>query len=117
MDKISYALGLSIANNFKASGINEVNIESFTKAITAVLGGSKPEISYEEAQQILNDFFGKLQEERLKINKLAGEEFLTINKNKPGVETLPSGLQYQILKKGEGKIPAATDTVDRKSVV
>lgn len=111
MDKISYALGLSIGNNFKASGINEIDTESFTKAMNAVLKNQKPEMGYEEAQQLLNDFFGRLQNERLQINKLAGEEFLTINKNKPGIVTLPSGLQYQIIKKGEGKIPAATDTV------
>ncbi|NDV69163.1 FKBP-type peptidyl-prolyl cis-trans isomerase [Dysgonomonas sp. 25] len=111
MDKISYALGLSIGNNFKASGINKLDVKSFTDAISAVLEGQKPELEYDEAQQVLNDFFGQLQDERLKINKLAGEEFLEINKNKPGVVTLPSGLQYLILQKGEGKIPAATDTV------
>lgn len=111
MDKISYALGLSIGNNFKTSGINELNTETFTKALNAVLKGEELEMDYEEAQNLLNDFFGKLQNERLQINKLAGEEFLTINKNKAGIITLPSGLQYQVLKVGEGKTPVASDTV------
>ena len=111
MDKISYALGLSIGNNFKASGVKDIDIDIFSKEILDVLKNQKTSISYDEAKQIINDFFTKLQEEKLEINKKAGEEFLKINKEKPGVVTLPSGLQYMVLKKGEGKIPAATDTV------
>lgn len=111
MDKISYALGLSIGNSFKASGVKDIDIDIFSKAILDVLKNQKPSMSYDEAKQIINDFFTKLQEEKLEINKKAGEEFLKINKEKPGVVTLPSGLQYMVLKKGEGKIPAATDTV------
>lgn len=111
MDKISYALGLSIANNFLASGIKEVNIEAFTKALGDVLGEKTPEMSYDEAKNVINEYFTKLQEERVGINKKAGDEFLKINKEKAGVVTLASGLQYEILKKGEGKTPAASDTV------
>ncbi len=111
MDKISYALGLSIGNNFRASGVNDIDIDAFSKAIMDVLKDQQPSMSYDEAKEVINNFFTKLQEERLVINKQAGEEFLSINKSKPGVVTLPSGLQYMILKKGEGKIPVATDTV------
>lgn len=111
MDKISYALGLSIGNNFKASGINKLDIDSFTKAVKDVMDGAKPEMTYDEAKGVLNSFFSKLQEDKLNLNKKAGEEFLAINKEKPGVVTLPSGLQYQILKKGEGPIPKATNQV------
>lgn len=111
MDKISYALGLSIGNNFMSSGIKNVDFESFLKGMQDVINGSQAAISYEEAQQVLNDFFGKLQEERLELNLKAGEEFLAINKNRPGVVTLPSGLQYEILKEGNGPKPKATDQV------
>ncbi|MDU1890568.1 MAG: FKBP-type peptidyl-prolyl cis-trans isomerase [Dysgonomonas sp.] len=111
MDKISYALGLSIGNNFMSSGIKNVDIESFVKGMQDVLNGQQSAISYEEAQQLLNDFFTKLQEERLDINLKAGEEFLAINKERPGVVTLPSGLQYEILKEGNGPKPKATDQV------
>lgn len=111
MDKVSYALGLSIGNNFMSSGIKNLNFESFLKGMQDVVNGAPAEISYEEAQQLLNDYFGKLQDERLDLNLKAGEEFLAINKNKPGVVTLPSGLQYEILKKGEGAVPTATDQV------
>lgn len=111
MDKISYALGLSIANNFKSAGINKLDIDSFKKAVEDVLAGNKTTVSYDEAKQLLNDYFTQLQEEKFDINQKAGEEFLAANKNKEGVVTLPSGLQYLILKKGEGAIPKATDQV------
>ena len=111
MDNISYALGLSIGNNFQNSGINNLQVEDFVKGLKDVLGGAEPEISYDEAKQVINDYFMNLQKERLELNKKAGEEFLNINKGKAGVVTLPSGLQYQVLKQGEGAKPAASDKV------
>lgn len=111
MDKVSYALGLSIGNNFQSSGIKEFNVEDFVKGLKDVLAGEKPEISYDEAKQVINDYFVKLQKESLEINKKAGEEFLAINKSRAGVVTLPSGLQYQVLTKGTGAKPKATDSV------
>ena len=111
MDKISYALGLSIGNNFQNSGINNLQVEDFVKGVNDVLSGAQPAISYDEAKQIINEFFMNLQKQKLELNKKAGEEFLTINKGKAGVVTLPSGLQYQVLQKGEGAKPTATDKV------
>lgn len=111
MDKISYALGLSIANNFKATGIKELNVEDFTAAVAAVFEGGEPALSYDEAKQIMNEYFTNLQKFQLEQNKLMGEEFLAENKKNPNVVTLPSGLQYEILKEGEGKHPSATDQV------
>lgn len=111
MDKISYALGLSIGNNFLSSGINKVDLSSFTKAMEAVLNNTEPEMSYDEAKDVINEYFADLQAQKLDINKKAGEEFLEINKKKAGVVTLPSGLQYEVLTKGTGAIPAATDQV------
>ena len=111
MDKVSYALGLSIGNNFQNSGINDLQIEDFVKGLKDILGGQTPEISYDEAKQVINDSFMKLQKEKFEINKKAGEEFLNINKGKAGVVTLPSGLQYQVLQKGEGPKPTASDKV------
>lgn len=111
MDKVSYALGLSIGNNFQNSGINNLQIEDFVKGLKDVLEGAVPEISYDEAKLVINDFFVKLQGEKLEINKKAGEEFLNINKEKAGVVELPSGLQYQVLQKGTGAKPVASDKV------
>lgn len=111
MDKISYALGLSIANNFRASGVKELNFDAFLKGVKDVYGESKPDISYEEAQGLLNEFFTKAQKEQEELAKKAGEEFLAINAKREGVHTLPSGLQYQVLKSGNGKKPKETDQV------
>ena len=111
MDKISYALGLSIGNNFRTSGIKDLSIDDFIKGVDDVLSDKAPDISYDEAKKIINDYFVKLQDEQLKLNKEAGEEFLRINKEKAGVVSLPSGLQYEILKKGSGVKPKATDKV------
>ena len=111
MDKVSYALGLSIGNNFQNSGIKKLQVEDFVKGLEDVLGEKQPAISYEEAKQVINDYFMKLQQERLEINKQAGAEFLEINRHKAGVVELPSGLQYEILKQGKGAKPSASDKV------
>lgn len=112
MDKISYALGLSIGNNFLSTGIKKVDFESFLKGMQDVINNTPVAMSYEEAQQVMNDYFTKLQGEKLEINLKAGEEFLAINKKRPGVVTLPSGLQYEIIKEGNGPKPKATDQVE-----
>ena len=111
MDKVSYALGLSIGNNFQSSGIKQLQVADFVKGLEDVLGEKQPAISYEEAKQVINDYFMKLQQERLEINKQAGAEFLEINRHKEGVVELPSGLQYEILKQGTGAKPSANDKV------
>ena len=111
MDKVSYALGLSIGNNFQSSGIKQLQVADFVKGLEDVLGEKQPAISYEEAKQVINDYFMKLQQERLEINKQAGAEFLEINRHKAGVVELPIGLQYEILKQGTGAKPSANDKV------
>ncbi|MBR5296720.1 MAG: FKBP-type peptidyl-prolyl cis-trans isomerase [Parabacteroides sp.] len=111
MDKISYALGLSIGNNFQNSGINNLQVEDFVKGLNDVLSGAQPAISYDEAKQVINEYFMNLQKQNLELNKNAGEEFLAINKEKAGVVTLASGLQYQVLQNGEGVKPTAQDKV------
>lgn len=111
MDKVSYALGLSIGNNFLNSGIKNLQVEDFVKGLTDVLNEKQPDITYDEAKEVINEFFIKLQKEKMEINKKAGEEFLHINKGRAGVVELPSGLQYQILKQGNGAKPKATDKV------
>lgn len=111
MDKVSYALGLSIGNNFLNSGIKNLQVEDFVKGLTDVLNEKQPDITYDEAKEVINEFFIKLQKEKMEINKKAGEEFLHINKGRAGVVELPSGLQYQVLKQGNGAKPTATDKV------
>ncbi|MDR2775821.1 MAG: FKBP-type peptidyl-prolyl cis-trans isomerase [Tannerella sp.] len=111
MDKISYALGLSIGNNFRNSGIKVVNVTDFMKGLNDVLSDVQPAIDYREAKQIVNDYFVQLQDDKSALNKQAGAEFLRINREKAGVVELPSGLQYEVLKKGNGEKPKASDKV------
>jgi len=111
MDKVSYALGLSIGNNFQNSGIKDLNTDHFLQGLKDVMNGDKTAISYEEAKTVINTLFTKLQKEKVENNKKAGEEFLAINKDRAGVVTLASGLQYQVLTAGDGEKPKATDKV------
>lgn len=93
------------------SGITRLQTEDFMQGLSDVLAGRKPELDYEEAKKVINDFFAELQHEKFENNKKAGEEFLAINRQKAGVTELPSGLQYQVLRKGEGPVPTASDKV------
>ncbi len=111
MDKLSYALGLSMGNNFKSSGIQTLSVTDFANGVKAVYEGEKPEMTYSEAKQVINDFFMQMQREINDRNRAEGEAFLAENKKKPGVVALPSGLQYEVLTEGKGKKPASTDRV------
>ncbi len=111
MNKVSYALGMSVANNILASGVKDLNIEEFANAIKAVLTNQQPTLSVEEAQQVLTEYFTKLQEEQVKMFKAEGEAFLAENAKKEGVVTLPSGLQYKVITEGNGNKPTANQQV------
>lgn len=111
MDKLSYALGLSMGNNFKSSGIQSLNIDDFANGVKAIYENIKPEMSYDEAKQIINEFFTRMQQEMTEKNREIGEKFLVENKKRAGVITLPSGLQYEVITEGKGAKPKATDRV------
>lgn len=111
MNKVSYALGLSIGQNFKASGFENINTEDFVAGLNSVLEENEPAMSIDEAKMIINEYFAEVQAKAVKLNKEAGEEFLRINSHKAGVITLSSGLQYEILTEGKGDKPKLTDTV------
>ena len=88
MDKLSYALGLSMGHNFLGSGIKSLNVEDFAKGVEAVYKQEKPEISFDEAKKIINEFFSNLQDEIAETNKQAGKEFLAENAKRSGVVVL-----------------------------
>lgn len=117
-DKLSYALGLSMGNNFQRSGIPEINVQDFADGVAAVYYGAEPKMTYAEAQQTVQEFFMELQkkqqEEAAKmadVNAKAGEDFLLENGKRVEVKTTPSGLQYEVIKEGDGEKPSATDRV------
>lgn len=111
MDKVSYALGLSIGQNFKASGFDNINSTDFMDGLNSVLNDSEVKMTIDEAKSVINAYFAEVQEKSIRLNKEAGEEFLKINAHKRGVTTLSSGLQYEILTEGNGDRPKLTDTV------
>lgn len=111
MEKLSYSLGLSIAGNLQKSGVSELDFDAFAKGLKHQLEGSKPEITSEEANQIINEFFSALQSKQFEANITAGKEFLAENSKREEVIILESGLQYEVLTQGEGKIPEASDSV------
>ena len=118
MDKLSCALGLGIGRQLAQMGAKDMNIDDFAMAIRDVIEGNDLKVTNREAQTIVNDYFQKQEEkmraelaEKGKEAKEAGEKYLAENAKKEGVVTLPSGLQYQVLKEGNGRKPKATDSV------
>lgn len=111
MDKFSYGLGMGIGQNLLSMGVKEMSIEDFVKGIKDILSGNNTEMTHAEAQKVVNEHFRKLSEEAYAVNKAAGEKFLAENAKKQGIVALPSGLQYEVIKEGNGKKPSATDRV------
>lgn len=111
MNKISYALGLNIGKSLKKSGIKELDIDRFSKGVKDVLLNNSFDISEEESRTILNDFFTRLQQDLLEKNKTQGKLFLEENAKRESVKQTPSGLQYEIIKEGNGQKPLASDRV------
>ncbi len=118
MDKVSYALGLGIGRQLAQMGADGLDINDFAQAIKDILAGREPQVSDAEAQAIVSDFFAQQEAkqraaaaEKYKDSKEKGEQWLAANAKKEGVVTLPSGLQYQVLREGNGRQPKATDAV------
>ena len=118
MDKVSYALGIGIGRQLSQMGAADLNIDDFAQAIKDVIAGDL-KLGDAEAQQIVQEFFAKQEEkqkaeaaEKGKAAKQDGEKFLAENGKKEGVITTASGLQYQVLREGNGQSPKATDTVE-----
>ena len=118
MDKLSYALGLGIGRQLAQMGAEQLSIDDFAQAIKDVVAGGQLKLDEAEAQVIVQEFFQKQEEkhraaaaEMGKKAKEEGEKYLAENAKKEGVVTLPSGLQYLVIKEGNGKRPKATDKV------
>lgn len=116
-DKISYSIGLNIGGNLKRDAI-DIDEDALAKGIKDALTGSKPLLTEKEVQDTMAAFQKTMmakQAEKMKSvgdkNKKDGEAFLAENKKKEGVKTTASGLQYRVIKAGDGKMPKATDTV------
>lgn len=118
LDRISYALGLSMGNNFRASGIRSINVKDFADGVAAVFEGAEPKMSYDEAKLEIKNFFEAMEAEQREaaakmgeVNEKAGKAFLEENGKRVEVSTTASGLQYEVLEEGSGKQPTAQDQV------
>ncbi len=118
LDRISYALGLSMGNNFRSSGIKTINVKDFADGVAAVFEGVKPRMTYDEAKLEIKNFFEAMEAEQQaaakkmgEVNEVAGKKFLEENGKRAEVSVTPSGLQYEVLQEGTGKQPVATDRV------
>ena len=111
MDKISYAIGLSMGQNLMGSGVTSLDYADLAAGIKDVLEKNQPQISYQEAQQVLGKFFSELEAKIAGEAKAAGEAFLAENAKREGVKVTDSGLQYEVLEATIGQKPNATDKV------
>ena len=110
-DSVSYALGLNIGHSLLQSGSKDLNADILACAIKDVLNGDKTKFEPQDAEQILRNYFAALEEAKHQEAISEGKAFLENNAKRPEVTTLESGLQYEILKAGEGPKPKATDKV------
>jgi FKBP-type peptidyl-prolyl cis-trans isomerase FklB len=117
-EKISYGIGVDMSKNFKKQGV-EFDLKTLMRGFQDESSGKKLLMSEEEMRSTLNAYQTELLQKRVQAlrvaaeqNKKAGDAFLAENKTKEGVVTLPSGLQYKILKAGDGKKPTESDTVE-----
>lgn len=117
-DRLSYALGLSMGNNFRSSGIESIQVSDFADGVAAVFEGAEPKMSYNEAKATIQAFFTELQKKQeeqasamAEVNAKAGSEFLDANAKRDEVKVLTSGLQYEVIAEGMGNSPKASDTV------
>jgi FKBP-type peptidyl-prolyl cis-trans isomerase FklB len=112
-EKHSYALGVNIGTGLGKQGL-DVDPALVAKGLQDALAGKKTLLTQDEVQAQLAELQAEMQKKQMALaesNKQAGDAFLAANKAKEGVVTLPSGLQYKVLKAGDGKKPAAEDTV------
>ncbi|MFT3824711.1 MAG: FKBP-type peptidyl-prolyl cis-trans isomerase [Chitinophagaceae bacterium] len=110
LDSFSYAIGVSMANFYKSQGIKNVNKQLILKALEDVQNG-KPTMDEMQCNNAVMSYMQSIRSEKASGNKKAGEVFLAENKKKPGVVTLPSGLQYTVLQEGTGPKPTIDDEV------
>lgn len=118
IEKVSYIIGRQIGGDFKAQGI-DVALDIFCESVKAAFNGEESKISAEETQSVMTQFQTEMQAKAQEAasaigaeNMKQGEEYLAKNKEVEGVQVTESGLQYKVVKAGEGKTPSAEDQVE-----
>jgi FKBP-type peptidyl-prolyl cis-trans isomerase len=111
IDTISYCFGVSMGNNFKQGGLDTVDPYIMADAISEVYADKETKFTVTQANQILQQYFSKLQQKKAQKNLEEGEAFLEQNKTKDSIQTTESGLQYKIIEEGNGPVPQSGDKV------
>ncbi|MEP7258614.1 MAG: FKBP-type peptidyl-prolyl cis-trans isomerase [Flavitalea sp.] len=110
LDSFSYAVGLSMAGFYREQGVKNINTSLVIKALNDSKAG-KALLDESQTNNCIVSFMQEIKSVKASGSKKEGEAFLADNKTKPGVITLPSGLQYQVIKEGTGAKPSPTDKV------
>lgn len=111
LDSASYAFGASIANDLKNRGVSNLNYTLFSKAMSDVFTGGNVIFSPEKSQEVIYGLLSMLEKKKFEGAIAEADKYLSENKQKPGITTLPSGLQYEVLTPGTGAKPISTDEV------
>uniref|UniRef100_A0A831UBI3 Peptidyl-prolyl cis-trans isomerase n=1 Tax=Geobacter metallireducens TaxID=28232 RepID=A0A831UBI3_GEOME len=117
-DKVNYAIGVNIVGNIKQQGV-DVDLDLVTKGMKDAYSGGKLLLTDDEVRKGIDQYQTAVRQKRAQMtakaaedNKKEGEAFLAANGKKEGVITLPSGLQYKVIKQGDGRKPTDADTVE-----
>jgi FKBP-type peptidyl-prolyl cis-trans isomerase FklB len=111
IDSVSYAIGLSVAQNLKGQGFEDLNTEAFMSAMLGTYSNEEPKMTAEQMDLIIRNYMQAKAEKDMVENKKKGEDFLKENSTKTGVVVTESGLQYKVVREGSGTRPTATSEV------
>jgi FKBP-type peptidyl-prolyl cis-trans isomerase len=111
LEKVSYAVGMSIGESLKAQNLEDIDTKKLSLAMDTIFKNQDPLFTPEEANSIIQAYLDTKKYAAFGSLKLEGEKFLKNNKTNKEVQTTESGLQYEIIKSGNGVKPAKTDTV------
>lgn len=111
MDSLSYSLGVLMAQSLQKQGISEIDAASYTKGVQDMMAGDSLDIDLSKANQIVQEYMQAQQAKQYEGIITKGKEFLSQNGQREEVTVLPSGLQYEVLKAGDGAKPQPSDKV------
>lgn len=110
-DTASFYLGYMYGTNIQGSGMKDINMNAFVAGMNSGVEKKEVKTQPQEMEMFLNNYFQQLFMRRAEENAEKGKKFLEENAKKAGVDTLANGIQYKVIKQGEGPKPAETDVV------
>ena len=111
IDSVSYGIGSTIGRNLQKDGLDSIDVDLLARGIKEVFEGKTAAMTAESAQMVIQNYVQGIQQRKQAANVEKGKKFLEENGKKQGVITLPSGLQYMVIKEGTGPKPTAEDKV------